>query len=79
MTAGKRVSRESPWATVPEAAAYYRKSAKTFRRMLQNGFPHFRTGTGAVLVNLEEGDRYLLKDCAVEDRKEKTILREVLR
>ncbi len=68
------------WVKTPAAAKHFGVSVKTFRKMLQDGFPHSRLPSGGVLINLKAGDEYLTKECSGSacEKKKNEILLQVL-
>lgn len=64
----------SNWRNRKAAAKYYNVCNRTLTKWLENGFPHSRSPTGQVLIDVEAGDEHLREQA----QGDKDVINEVL-
>ena len=65
------------WVKTVPAAEYFGVSVRTFRDWLKAGFPHSKTDSGTILVELSQGDEFL-RDKAVGN-EDQQFVNEIIR
>jgi excisionase family DNA binding protein len=72
--------RAQGWFRVGTAAEYLDLSTRTVRRLIKAGMPHVKIpGSGTILINREQVDRWLLQGQGEEFEQENELVKNLVR
>lgn len=67
------------WFRIATAAEYLDLSTRTVRRLIKDGMPHVKVpGSGTILINRDQVDRWLLRGQRDETARDNDLVRDLV-